>query len=116
LSVVKTILCKPLFVTYISLFEVKYAILVLIPADSDGDITVKARSVGASPRQLNIDPMALLTAAKPSKNVEAAVSFDEPAQFSATLHNAGKVWWLLTDSCVGRWHSHAESNASCLSL
>ncbi|XP_021933129.1 WASH complex subunit 2-like isoform X4 [Zootermopsis nevadensis] len=58
--------------------------------DSNDNSTAKARSVGASPRHLNIDPVALLIGVRPSRNVEAAVSFDEPAQFSATLHNAGK--------------------------
>jgi hypothetical protein len=56
---------------------------------------VEVRSVGASPRQLNIDPVALLPGAQPSLrenlSAEVAVSFDQPAQFNATLPNAGKV-------------------------
>lgn len=79
---------------YMPLFEVKHSNLFIISADSNDNSTAKARSVGASPRHLNIDPVALLIGVRPSRNVEAAVSFDEPAQFSATLHNAGKVRWL----------------------
>jgi hypothetical protein len=56
---------------------------------------VEVRSVGASPRLLNIVPVAILHGARPSPrenhSVEAAVSFDQPAQFNATLLNAGKV-------------------------
>ncbi|KAJ9595725.1 hypothetical protein L9F63_013088, partial [Diploptera punctata] len=59
-----------------------------------GNSIVKARSVGASPRQLNIDPSALLPGAKPpprnQHNTEAGVGFDRPAQMNATLHSAGK--------------------------
>ncbi|KAJ4443185.1 hypothetical protein ANN_04835 [Periplaneta americana] len=62
--------------------------------ESGSNSIVKARSVGASPRQLNIDPTALLPGARPlpktNYNTEVAVSFDHPAQFSATLHSAGK--------------------------
>lgn len=56
---------------------------------------MEVRSVGASPRLLNIDPVALLPGTRPSlrenHSVEAAVSFDQPPQFNATLPNAGKV-------------------------
>jgi hypothetical protein len=73
----------------------KYSHVIVIYADSNGSNTVKVRSVGASPRQLNIDPMALLPGAKLSprghQDVEAAVSFDQPAKLDAVLHNAGKV-------------------------
>jgi hypothetical protein len=74
---------------FISVFEIQYCILIVIFTESSGGSTVDASS-----RQLNIDPAALLTGARPSQNVDAAVSFDEPAQFNATLHNAGKVWWF----------------------
>jgi len=62
--------------------------------DSYGSTKTKIRSGGASPRQLNIDPMALLPGVRLSPrghhNVEAAVSFDHPAKLDAILHNAGK--------------------------
>jgi hypothetical protein len=73
----------------------KYSIIIVIHADSYGSTKVKIRSGGASPRQLNIDPMALLPGVRLSPrghhNVEAAVSFDHPAKLDAILHNAGKV-------------------------
>ncbi|PSN44866.1 hypothetical protein C0J52_10280 [Blattella germanica] len=63
--------------------------------EQNGSSIIKARSVGASPKQLNIDPMALLPGAKPpprgQHNAEVAVGFDRPAQLTATLHSAGKV-------------------------
>jgi hypothetical protein len=73
----------------------KYSHVILIHAGFNGSSTAKVRSVGASPRQLNIDPMALLPGAKLStrghQNIETAVSFDQPAKLDAILHNAGKV-------------------------
>lgn len=65
-----------------------------VPAECGSSSTVKVRSVGASPRLLNIDPVALLPGVRPSvrenHSVETAVSFDQPAQFNATLPSAGK--------------------------
>jgi hypothetical protein len=69
--------------------------VIAVPAESDNSSAVEVRSVGASPRLLNIDPVALPRGTRPSfrenRSVEAAVSFDQPAQFNATLPNAGKV-------------------------
>lgn len=62
--------------------------------DTYGSTKAKVRSGGASPRQLNIDPTALLPGVRLSprrhQNVEAAVSFDHPAKLDTILHNAGK--------------------------
>ena len=73
----------------------KYSLVIVIHADSYGSTKVKVRSGGASPRQLNIDPTALLPGVRLShrghQNVEAAVSFDHPAKTDTILHNAGKV-------------------------
>jgi hypothetical protein len=73
----------------------KYSNVSVILADPNGSSTVKVRSVGASPRHLNIDPMALQPGTRLSprgnQNVEAAVSFDHPAKLNAVLHSAGKV-------------------------
>ena len=75
---------------------ISYSVVI---SDNVGGSIVKARSVGASPRQLNIDPSALLPGAKPPPrglhNAERAVSFDHPAQLTATLHSAGKVSMAL---------------------
>ena len=84
----------------------KYSLLIVIHADSYGGTTVKIRSGGASPRQLNIDPMALLPGVRLSprghQNVEAAVSFDHPAKLDAILHNAGKVSGVFCSET--NWH------------
>jgi len=73
----------------------KYSLVIVIHADSYGSTKAKIRSGGASPGQLNIDPMALLPGVRLSprghQNVEAAVSFDHPAKLDTILHNAGKV-------------------------
>ncbi|PNF28853.1 hypothetical protein B7P43_G04435 [Cryptotermes secundus] len=65
-----------------------------VPAECDSSSTLEVWSVGASPRLPNIDPVTLLPGARPSlrenHSVEVAVSFDQPAQFNATLPNAGK--------------------------
>jgi hypothetical protein len=84
----------------------KYSLVIVIHADSYGSTKVKIRSGGASPRQLNIDPMALLPGVRLSprrhQNVEAAVSFDHPAKLDAILHNAGKV--SGGSCCETNWH------------
>lgn len=85
ISIIKGIICAYSFHFHV----------ISVPAECDSSSTLEVWSVGASPRLPKIDPVTLLPGARPSlrenHSVEVAVSFDQPAQFNATLPNAGKV-------------------------